>query len=208
MAPRQVFLLSPARCDGRRAAMLLRPDVSSPAAQRLRAGTLTLGEAFSFMSALYFRGKLTYARAFACDEAVRPFTYIITPTRGLQTPDSLVSVSLLQEFATTDIASGGRAFRAPLDRDLAHLAERLSAATRVILLGSIASNKYVEALTLALGERLYFPVSFVGRGDMSRGGLLLRSAAAGVELDYVRLDAATSRRGARPPRLPPQPRRR
>jgi hypothetical protein len=208
MAPRQLFLLSPARCDGRRAAMLLRPDASSSAAHRLQAGTLTLGEAFSFMSALYFRGKLTYARAFACDEAARPFTYVITPTRGLQTPDSLVSASLLQEFAATDIASGGPAFRAPLDRDLADLAQRLSAVTRVILLGSIASNKYVEALTLALGERLYFPAAFVGRGDMSRGGLLLRSAASGVELDYARLDAAATRRGVRPPKLSPQPRRR
>jgi hypothetical protein len=183
--------------------MLLRPDASSPAARQLRDGTLTLGEAFSFMSALYFRGKLTYARAFACGASAPPVTYVITPTRGLQTPDSLVSVPLLQEFAATDIASAGPAFRAPLDRDLAHLAGRLPAATRVILLGSIASNKYVEALTMALGERLYFPVSFVGRGDMSRGGLLLRSAAAGVELDYAPLDAATTRRGARPPKLGP-----
>ena len=79
----------------------------------------------------------------------------------------------------------------------------VSAATRVVLLGSIASNKYVEALTPAFGNRLHFPASFIGRGDMSRGGLLLSSAAAGVELDYVRLDAATTRRGTRPPKLGP-----
>ena len=208
MALSQVFLLSPARCDGRRAGMLLKPGAASAAADRLRAGTLTLGEAFTFMSALYFRGKLTYARAFAGDNGAGPTNYIITPTRGLQTPDSLVSIALLEEFASTDIASGDTAYRAPLDRDLTLLAARLSATTRVILLGSIASNKYVDALAPALGERLYYPASFIGRGDMSRGGLLLRSAAAGVELDYVRLDTSAARRGARPPKLAPAPRRR
>ena len=206
MQPRQVFLLSPARCDGRRAAMLLRHDGRSPVAERLRAGTLTLGDAFSFMSALYFRGKLTYARAFGGHDIEPPTSYIITPTRGLQPPDLPVSASLLEEFATTDIAAGGIAYRRPLDRDLAELAVRLSDTTRVVLLGSIASDKYVDALTLVLGDRLYFPASFVGRGDMSRGGLLLRSAAAGQELEYVRLDAAISRRGTRPPKLEPAPR--
>jgi hypothetical protein len=204
----QVFLLSPARCDGRRAAMLLRPEARSPAADRLRAGTLTLGDAFAFMSALYFRGKLAYARAFATGAESGPTSYIITPTRGLQTPDSLVSIALLEEFASTDIASGDTAYRAPLDRDLALLAATLSATTRVILLGSIASNKYVDALAPVLGERLYYPASFIGRGDMSRGGLLLRSAAAGVELDYARLDTTVARRGVRPPKLEPAPTRR
>jgi hypothetical protein len=203
MASSRVFLLSPARCDGRRAAILLKPQAASPAADRLRKGTLTLGDAFTFMSALYFRGKLTYAKAFSDADPSGPTSYIITPTRGLQTPDSLVSIALLQEFATTDIASGDTAYRAPLDRDLALLASRLSATTRVILLGSIASNKYVEALAPALGERLYYPASFIGRGDMSRGGLLLRSAAAGVELDYARLDTTATRRGVRPPKLEP-----
>jgi hypothetical protein len=203
MAPSRVFLLSPARCDGRRAAILSKPQAASPAADRLRKGTLTLGDAFTFMSALYFRGKLTYAQAFSVADPSGPTSYIITPTRGLQTPDSLVSITLLQEFATTDIASGDTAYRAPLDRALALLVSRLSATTRVILLGSIASNKYVEALAPALGERLYYPASFIGRGDMSRGGLLLRSAAAGVELDYARLDTTATRRGVRPPKLEP-----
>ena len=208
MAPSQVFLLSPARCDGRRAAMLLRPGATSPAAGRLRAGTLTLGEAFTFMSALYFRGKLAYARAFGLDDESGPASYVITPTRGLQTLDSLVSIALLEEFATTDIASGDTAYRAPLDRDLAHLAARLPAGARVILLGSIASNKYVDALVPALGDRLHYPSSFIGRGDMSRGGLMLRSAAAGLELEYVPLNTAAPRRGVRPPRLEPAPKRR
>ena len=36
---------------------------------------------------------------------------------------------------------------------------------------------------------------------MSRGGLLLRHAAGGVELDYSVLEPDVKRRGPRPPRL-------
>ena len=58
-------------------------------------------------------------------------------------------------------------------------------------------------LTRALGERLHFPVAFVGRGDMSRGGLLLRAVDAGRELDYGPVAGAV-RHGTRPPRLEPR----
>jgi hypothetical protein len=203
-APNRVFLLSPAHCGGRRATALLRPDATSPLALRLRAGTLTLGEAFSFLSGLYFRGKLTYARAFEDSELPGRGSYVITPTRGLQAPDTVVTLELLQDFAATDIAAGDRRYREPLERDVRALATRLPSAARVVLLGSIATNKYVDVLAPALGERLYYPSSFVGRGDMSRGGLLLRSAASGLELDYVPLDVNAPRRGQRPPRLGPQ----
>jgi hypothetical protein len=60
-------------------------------------------------------------------------------------------------------------------------------------------------LLAVLGERLHFPAEFVGRGDMSRGGLLLRAVRAGVELAYLPVAGAV-RHGARPPRLPPLPR--
>ena len=72
----------------------------------------------------------------------------------------------------------------------------------VVLLGSIASPKYVDVLPAIFGERLLFPIDFVGRGDMSRGGLLLRQAREGVELPYVPVPGAV-RHGARPPKLPP-----
>jgi hypothetical protein len=204
-ATARVFLLSPAHCGGRRAAILLRPGASSPLALRLRSGTLTLGEAFSFMSGLYFRGKLAYAQAFG--QGPDAESLVITPTRGLQQPDTLVTVALLEEFAGTDIAAGDRRYRAPLERDLADLSTRLADVARVILLGSIASDKYVDVLAPVLGERLHYPPSFIGRGDMSRGGLLLRSAASGVELEYVPLDRAAARRGPRPPKLEPLSRR-
>jgi hypothetical protein len=203
-----VFLLSPAHCGGRRATALLRPDATSPLAGRLRAGTLTLGEAFAFMSALYFRGKLAYARRFARDDRRGPGTLVITPTRGLQTPETLVSVALIEEFASTDIASGGARYLAPLARDASALAARLGPDGHAVLLGSIATNKYVDILAPALGSRLVYPPSFIGRGDMSRGGLLLRAADSGIELEYAPLDRSAIRRGSRPPKLAPLPRRR
>ena len=57
-------------------------------------------------------------------------------------------------------------------------------------------------LTAIFGERLRFPIDFVGRGDMSRGGLLLRKASEGVELPYEAVLGAVLH-GARPPKLPP-----
>jgi len=38
----------------------------------------------------------------------------------------------------------------------------------------------------AFGDRLRYPVEFVGKGDMSRGSMLLKATAAGVELAYRR----------------------
>ena len=198
---RQVFLLSPAHCGGRRAQALLRPGAASPLAERLRAGTLSLGAAFSCVSGWYFRRKLPYARAF--EPRTGAISYGITPTRGLQSPDLVVSAAVLEEFAATDIAEGDQRYRTPLARDLAALAAGLPATARVVLLGSIATNKYVDVLAPALGARLHYPVSFIGRGDMSRGGLLLRSAASGEELEYAPLHQAAARRGPRPAKLPP-----
>ncbi len=133
---------------------------------------LTLGDAFSFCSGLYFRGKITYARRFAPEA-----TLVITPTRGLQPPDTVVTADLIREFAGVDIASDDVRYREPLERDLRALAARLPAGARVVLLGSVATGKYVDVLVRSLGRTLHFPPSFVGRGDMSRGGLLLRHAA-------------------------------
>jgi hypothetical protein len=195
------FLLSPAYCAGRRAKILLRPDSTLAIAERLRAGKLTLGDAFSFCSGLYFRGKITYARRFAPEA-----TFVITPTRGLQPPDTVVTADLIREFAGVDIASDDVRYREPLERDLRALAAQLPAGARVVLLGSVATGKYVDVLVQSLGRTLHFPPSFVGRGDMSRGGLLLRHAAGGVELEYAVLEPGATRRGPRPPRLDPRTR--
>ena len=180
--------------------MLLREAAAFPLALRLRgeAGA-PLGDVFSFMSGLYFRGKLAYARKFARPTAHHPGLLIITPTRGLVEPDSPVSAGDLKEFATVDIDEDDARYTVPLKRDLERL-QAADTAVEVVLLGSVATGKYVEVLAEALGERLLFPVEFVGRGDMSRGGLMLRSAREGRELAYAPVAGAV-RHGPRPPRL-------
>lgn len=201
-----VFVLSPAHCGGRRAALLMRPESTLPLAARLARGTASLGDTFAFMSGLYFRGKLAYARAFGRGTGEAPSTLVITPTRGLQVPDRAVDAAVVREFASLDVADEDPRYREPLLADAQALAASLPLDARVVLLGSIATSKYVGVLTTALAGRLWFPASFVGRGDMSRGGLLLRAAEAGEELDYVPIAGAT-RRGARPPKLTPMRRK-
>jgi hypothetical protein len=200
-----ILLLSPAYCGGRRAAILMKPGATSTLAVRLAAGTLSLGEAFTFMSGLYFRGKMAYAAAFGRNPD-GPASWVITPTRGLEPPEGLGDRSVIDEFARVDIAGAGAAFTDPLLRDARRLADSLAEDARVVLLGSIATSKYLEVLLDVLGDRLCFPPAFIGRGDMSRGGLMLRSAASGEELEYVPAAAAATRRGPRPPRLPRLPR--
>lgn len=184
--------------------MLLRPGATLPLAERLRAGSLTLGEAFSFCSGLYFRGKLTYARAFGRSSApgAQP-TLVITPTRGLLAPETLVTADLLHEFAAVDVSADDPRYRVPLERAVSDLSNALAPGAKVVLLGSVATGKYVDVLAAILGSRLHYPVEFIGRGDMSRGGLMLRRAASGEELEYVVLEPGARRRGPRPPKLLP-----
>lgn len=160
---------------------------------------------FSFVSALYFRGKLTYARRFAApppDCGPGTGIHVITPSSGLRAPDTFITLTALQQFASEDIDAANAGYTAPLERS-ARALEREIGDSEVVLLGSIASSKYVDILLDVFGDRLSFPGEFVGRGDMSRGGLLLRSAASGLELSYVPVAGAV-RRGARPPKLGPR----
>ena len=190
-----VFLLSPAFCGGQRGTVLLKDGGASMPAQQLAAGTLSLGAAFSFVSGLYFRGKLAYASHFA---AARPADVaVITPTRGLQSPDLIVDAPLLREFVGVDLASGDPRYLDPLTRDLRALEARLCPDSRVVLLGSVATAKYLEPIADILGARLCFPRDFVGRGDMSRGALLLQRVDANAELEYVPFSSEVSRRGPR-----------
>ena len=199
-APQRVFLLSPARSDGERAEMMLSPRATFPLAQRLREpGGAPLGEVMSFLSGLYFRGKLAYAEAFA-----RPAgsVLVITSDAGLQPPSRPLTSGTLRGAAKVDIDAANPRYRKPLETSAAALAALLRPRDEVVLLGSIASSKYVDVLTAIFGERLLFPSEFVGRGDMSRGGLLLRCVRAGQELTYVPVLGAV-RTGARPPKLTP-----
>ena len=192
MTPR-LFLLSPAHCGGERAALLFSPRAGFDLARRLRADGASLGEVFSFLSGLYFRGKLAYAARFGVP-------LVITPNAGLRPPDERVTLAALRASARVDIHAANPRYRRPLLASARAVAETLGPDVPVTLLGSIASDKYVGALLEVFGERLTFPAAFVGRGDMSRGGLLLRCVRAGAELEYVPVGGAV-RRGPRPPRL-------
>lgn len=198
----RVFLLSPASATGARGRLLLGPRAGFDLALRLRHGGAPLGEVFSFVSSLYFRGKLTYAERFAAPTDGGPGVLVITPDRGLVPPETPLTRADLQRFARVPIDVDERRYTAPLERDAARLRARLPERAEVVLLGSLATPRYVEPLLAALGPALRCPADFVGRGDMSRGGLLLRAARAGVELDYRPVDSGP-RRGVRPPKLPP-----
>jgi len=192
-APR-VFLLSPARCDGVRMSMLRRPAARFPLAMELRSKAgATLGDVFTFTSGLYFRGKLLYAQTFGA-------SWVITPGAGLVDPARRITPGDLDRWAKVRVDVADARYRRPLERDARALAER-APGSEVVLLGSIASDKYVELLLAVFDGRLLFPLDFVGRGDMSRGGLLLRSARSGTELCYRPVRGAV-RHGPRPPRLP------
>src|SRR5438046_2056190 len=200
---RRVFLLSPARSDGERAAMLMSPRAGFPLARQLReAAGAPLGDVMSFLSGLYFRGKLTYAETFARPPAKTDGVLVITSDRGLQPPSALLTLDAMRSAARVDIHATNRRYREPLEMSALALAARLRPSDEVVLLGSIASPKYVDVLTRIFGARLLFPADFVGRGDMSRGGLLLRCVRAGTELTYVPVLGAV-RNGPRPPKLEP-----
>lgn len=202
MDRRKIFLLSPANCGGERAKLLFRPEARFELALKLRTPQgASIGEIFSFLSGLYFRGKLAYARHFASSPDDH---LVITTNRGLLPAGTFVTIRELQKMGCIPIDATDHRYRRPLKRAVAELAARIDQSTDVILLGSIASGKYVDILTQILGERLIFPTEFVGRGDMSRGGLMLRCVDESRELTYAPV-AGAIRRGQRPPKLARRP---
>jgi len=201
----RIFILSPAHCGGERAQLVLNEEAQFPLARRLRsAGGAPLGEVFAFLSGLYFRGKLAYAQAFAAPPTGVPGVVIITSNEGLRVPSFPVTLARLRRYARGSIDLRDARYRRPLMRDANILAAAAGPDCEVVLLGSVATGKYVDLLVKVFGPTLLFPAEFAGRGDMSRGGLLLRCVDAGRELEYVRLDGGAPRHGPRPPRLAPR----
>lgn len=197
MSDLRIFLLSPAYCGGKRAALLLREEAGFPLAERFRSpGGAPLGEVFSFLSGLYFRGKMAYAAAFGAPPAGIPPALVITPDRGLLDPDTRVGPDELRAFAHVPVDVRDPRYTEPLRASLRHLAQA-PAACRFVLLGSVATRKYVELLEDELGARVCFPAPFIGMGDMQRGALMLRAAASGEELAYIPAAGALRSRAAR-----------
>lgn len=194
----RVFLLSPANCNGVRAGWILRPGARSDLARRLRTPEgASLAEVFSFLSALYFRGKLAYARAFAQPPGASPGVLLITPSAGLMPDSASVRLSRLRGFSRVPISIKNRRYRSALLRGVKQLAREIGPDCEVVLLGSIATGKYLDILNQAFGEQLRVPAEFVGLGDMSRGALLLRCVNEQRELNYITVAAASERLASR-----------
>ncbi len=202
-AVHRIFVLSPAHCGGERAKLLFNERAQFDLARRLRLKTVPLGEVFSFLSGLYFRGKMAYAKTFAKPPPGLPGIFIITTNRGLLDAETPVDLKQLQNFSKVDIDEKDLRYRRPLLREAKNIRAAMKAECDVVLLGSVATGKYVDVLQKVFGEQLRFPADFIGRGDMSRGGLMLRCAADRSELEYISITGAV-RRGKRPQKLIPR----
>lgn len=190
----RIFLLSPASTSGVRAAQITAPEARFDRALELQsAGGVPVAEAFAFLSSLYFRGKIAYARRFAGGEdGIR----IIAPGFGLVPPSWRLTLERFEVMKRTRVDLSEPAYLAPMAEHAAALRDELADGAQVVLLGSIATGKYVDVLAPALGDRLVFPRLFVGAGDMQRGSLMLRAARSGEELDYAPLREPRHRRKA------------
>jgi hypothetical protein len=197
----RIFLLSPANATGERGRLLLRPQANFDLAVRLRVQGAPLGETFAFISGLYFRGKLAYAQAFATPPDPVPGSFVIVSGVGLVPPDTVITLEHLRQFASIPIDARDSRYRQPLEKACHILDEIAGPDCDFVLLGSVATVKYLEPMVAIFGERLLFPEGFIGRGDMSRGGLMLRCARAGTQLTYTPAGNLTHH-GPRPPKLP------
>jgi len=198
--PTKLFLISPASLSGTRAKQLANPHATFPTARRYQSPEgIPIGEAFEFMSSLYFRGKLAYARRFAVPSPIigGDGIFIITSGYGLVPPDWRLNEERLKRMKKIDVDVATRNYTKPLKEHALLLARALETEedAQVVLLGSVATGKYVDVLLPILGKRLRFPTLFAGLGDMSRGGLMLRAAREGRELQYTTLDAPRHRVG-------------
>jgi hypothetical protein len=184
----------------------MNPSANFDLARRLRGkGGAPIGEVFSFLSGLYFRGKLAYAKRFGHASRGLECCYVITTSEGLVATHRPVTLSTLEGYAKVPIDLADERYFHPLLATANGLGKQLAPNAEVVLLGRIATGKYVEPLRQIFGKRLLFPVDFIGRGDMSRGGLLLRAVASNKELAYQPIIEAARLSGPRPPKLVPLP---
>lgn len=182
----KVFLLSPASLNGQRAKQLLSPEASFDTALRYRSPEgVPVEEAYSFLSSLYFRGKIAYARRFAepGSEAL-----VIAPGFGFVPEGWRLTAERAETLRRTPIDLKNPDYCEPMRQHAEMLRDSLPDGARVVLLGSIATGKYVDLLQPVLGKRLVFPSCFVGIGDMSRGSVMLRAVREEQELEYSTLD--------------------
>ena len=196
--PTKIFLLSPANLSGTRAKQLASPRATFATARRFQSPEgVPIADAFEFMSSLYFRGKIAYARRFAVPSPIigGDGIFVITSGFGLVPQDWALTEERVKRMQKIDVDVSTRSYTKPLREHAQLLARALEDDAQVVLLGSVATGKYVDVLRPILGDKLRFPALFAGLGDMSRGGLMLRAAREGRELAYTTLDAPRHRVG-------------
>jgi hypothetical protein len=188
----KLFLLSPANLSGLRAKQMASPRAGFDVAVRYRSEEgVEIADAFAFMSALYFRGKIAYARHFAVPSPAIGGNgiFVITSGFGLVPPEWRLTDPRMKRMQKIDVDVSARSYVKPLREHAELIARSLEPDGVVVLLGSVATGKYVDVLRPIFGDRLRFPGIFAGLGDMARGGLMLRAVRANRELEYTTLDA-------------------
>jgi hypothetical protein len=203
--PPTIFLLSPASLNGLRAKQLSSPRAKFALALQYQTPEgVEIGDAFAFMSALYFRGKIAYARRFAVPSPTLGGNgiLVITSGYGLVPPDWRLTAERLKRMQKIDVDMASRNYTKPLREHAQVLHRTLESDAQVVLLGSVATGKYVDVLRPILGDRLRFPTHFAGLGDMARGGLMLRAARAGIELEYQSVDGNRHRAAGATGKMP------
>jgi hypothetical protein len=186
----KIFLLSPASPSGIRAKQMTSTAAQFAVAKMYRSPEgVAIEDAFAFMSALYFRGKIAYARRFAEEGNI----FIIAPGFGLVPAGWKLDPERMKTLRRTKVDVKVPGYRRPLERDARDLSDRLGQGGTAILLGSVATGKYVDVLRPIFQHRLRFPASFAGLGDMSRGAIMLRAVRSGEELEYATFDAPRHR---------------
>jgi hypothetical protein len=191
----RIFLLSPANASGIRGQRLLDATSQSELALRLRQTGARLGDVYRNISSLYFRGKLEYAQRFRNPPHPAAGVQIITGV-GLMLPETLVRFDEFRQLSAISIDARNERYRQPLVADLMRLRETVGVHVDIILLGSIATSKYIDPIESVFGEHVLVPRDFVGCGDMRRGSLLLQCCMQGTELEYVpvgRIECAADR---------------
>ena len=197
MAAPTIFLLSPASLTGARARQLLSPAARFETAQRYQSPEgVPVEEAYTFLSSLYFRGKIAYARHFAKPPEDMPSSgvLVIAPGFGFVPEGWSLTPERLEAIRRTPIDLKNPDYSGPMSQHAEMLRDAMPDDARVVLLGSIATGKYVDLLLPVLGDRLVFPGCFVGIGDMSRGSVLLRAVREDRELEYSTLDVPRHRK--------------
>ncbi len=152
----RIFLLSPANARESEGQRLLHSTAPSELAVRLRQSGVRLGDVYQHISSLYFRGKLSTHQVSAIPLSRLRACRYITGT-GLMLPETLIRFDEFRQLSAISIDASNERYRQSLIADLMRLREMAGVHVDIILLGSIATSKYVDPIANVFGERVLVP---------------------------------------------------